>query len=757
MPALAQVDIIWQNAATGQTSYWTMNGATSTSAAVLLTDANWRVTASADLNGDGQSDLLWYNAATGQTSYWMMNGSAMIASGVLLTDPNWKVAATGDLNGDGKSDIIWQNAATGQTSYWMMNGATYTSAAVLLTHANWRVTASADLNGDGKSDLLWYNAATGQTSYWMMNGATYTSAAVLLTNANWRVAGTRVAGCQEGIADPQSNAPRVCHDLDGDGVVDTSVTFANGQLMIRGARTRDIALGAPAEATLKTVTTIGDYAGGPLHELAVRVDTWTGANGNLARLFILDLDAINPVIASLTQPFATPAPAYVAFPRAADGRRIPVMVGGVEQANVVWHYLCRFQPGFNDDGCGQGFAKWSTVPPGATQYRRHQGAWIQDTNGDGFEDLHLPFYSVYTSNRSDGGVLTISMANNQQTWTRLNMAEMARDGEELHGESHPPSWASLSGSAQGFDSGRLYGAVSSFRVDGRDKALMIGGNPVGYFPISNTSSEAWLVFCNVARYVGVIGNPQAQIGARTLEWGWYLGFNQSVFANNSGNGALLKDGYMAHGCIHRYSDARVQSSQGIPSVAFNVFRSADFNGQSRCEAEQRALFNGGFTDSLQETYRACVIGNASKSGRWIVQFLDESDGSGRTALWDAYMWGYSNQLLPGGKFVHVIETLGGAIPFNRAGVPSTTLRAFTLESSPSWQVQQVATLPVAGRPAIRVDDYASYPLVADQKRNGDFAHLVTRPNLSVPGLVDIQMANGQWVGYSTTAAALVAK
>jgi len=90
-------------------------------------------------------------------------------------------------------------------------------------------------------------------------------------------------------------------------------------------------------------------------------------------------------------------------------------------------------------------------------------------------------------------------------------------------------------------------------------------------------------------------------------------------------------------------------------------------------------------------------------------------------------------------------------------VPSTTLRAFTLESSPSWQLQQIATLPVAGLPAIRVDDYASYPLVADQKRNGDFAHLVTRPNLSVPGLVDIQMANGQWVGYSTAAAALVAK
>jgi hypothetical protein len=528
--------------------------------------------------------------------------------------------------------------------------------------------------------------------------------------------------------------------------------------VIRGARTRDIPLAIPAGAGLKTVTPIGNYVGGPLQELAVRVDERTNGGDSFTRLYIFDLDdAANPQIAYLSQPYWTPTPVYVSFPRTSDGRRIPVMVSGQEQANTTWHHLCRFQLGFNDAGCGPGFAKWGAFPPGAAAGRRHQGGWIQDTDGDGTEDVHLPFYSVATSGRQDGGVLTISMANNQQTWTRLNMAEMAAEGENLFGGSYPPPWASLSAGAQGFDSGRLYGAVSSFTVDGRDKALMIGGNPVGYFPKSNAHTEAWLVFCQVARYVGVIGNPQGQINARTLEWGWYLGFNQNVFESNSGNGALLKDGYMAHGCIHRYDDARVQSSQGTPSVAFNVFRSSDFYAQSRCEVEQRALFNGGFTDSLQETYRACVSSNASKPGRWIVQFLDESNGNGSTALWDAYMWGYSSQLLPGGKFVYLVEALGAAIPFDRTGVSSTALKVFTLESSPSWQVQQVATLPVVGLPALRVDDYASYPLIAGQQRNGDFAHLVTRPNQAVPGLVDIQMTNGQWVGYSPTATSLVVK
>jgi len=179
-------DLLWYRPATGDTAYWMMNGATYTSAAVLLSDPNWKVVATGDLNGDGKADVIWYNGATGQTAYWMMNGPTATASGVLLTDDNWKLAATGDLNGDGKSDLIWYNAATGQTAYWMMNGATYTSSGILLTDANWRVTATADLNGDGKSDLIWYSAATGQTAYWMMNGSTATASGVLLTDASWK-------------------------------------------------------------------------------------------------------------------------------------------------------------------------------------------------------------------------------------------------------------------------------------------------------------------------------------------------------------------------------------------------------------------------------------------------------------------------------------------------------------------------------------------------------------------------------------------
>src|SRR5574337_2029988 len=88
--------------ATGQTTTWLMNGTTVIGGGLLLTDPNFKVIATADLNGDGRSDLIWYNAATGQTTTWLMNGTAVIGGGLLLTDPNFVVNATADLDGDAK-------------------------------------------------------------------------------------------------------------------------------------------------------------------------------------------------------------------------------------------------------------------------------------------------------------------------------------------------------------------------------------------------------------------------------------------------------------------------------------------------------------------------------------------------------------------------------------------------------------------------------------------------------------------------------
>ena len=541
-------------------------------------------------------------------------------------------------------------------------------------------------------------------------------------------------------------------------MVDTSIVLSAGKLQITGLVNREINLEVAPGGSVSAITAIGQHTGGSLSEVAVRIDDNT-SEGNRAVVYVFDVESASPEIARSTQPFRTPSAVWVGYPAAPQGRRVPVMAPGQEQANVTWTYLCKFSTGAPNTGCGIGFSKVDAYPANVSSFRRHQGAWVVDADGDGTEDIQISFYSVTSSNptyRMDGGVLTISMATGARTWTPINMAETARDFEGLNGGATQPSWSSLAPLAQGFDSGRLYGAASAFNVGGRDKSLLVGGQPVGYFPQATTDhNDAWLVMCNVARYAGLLGNNTGQVGSRQLEWGWYFGFQQAVFQNNSGDGALLKSAFMAHGCIHRYSDSRVTSSEQAPAVAFNVFRLT--SPAPSCESEQRALFKGGFTDALQQVYRTCVIGTAAQPGRWTLQVLDESNGSGVVAISDSYMWGYTDKLLPGGRLSFIVEPFSAPIPFARPSDSTSKMKIYALNSSPNWQLQEVGMFPVTGRPSLRLDSYETNPAINGQGKNGNFMHLRTRTNQLAAGLVDVQLQNGQWVGYSAAAGGVVQK
>ena len=43
-----------------------------------------------------------------------------------VTDLNWKIVGTPDIDWDGNADILWFNQNTGDVTYWLMNGTTYT-------------------------------------------------------------------------------------------------------------------------------------------------------------------------------------------------------------------------------------------------------------------------------------------------------------------------------------------------------------------------------------------------------------------------------------------------------------------------------------------------------------------------------------------------------------------------------------------------------------------------------------------------------
>jgi hypothetical protein len=199
-------DLVWRNSVTGETAMWTMNGTTLLGGGIIMPDANWSVTHVADFNGDGKSDLVWRNGVTGETAMWLMNGTTLVSGRGIMPDPNWSVTHVGDFNGDGKSDLVWRNGVTGETAIWLMNGTTLVSGAGIMPDPNWSVTHVADFNGDGKSDLVWRNSVTGETAIWLMNGTTLLSGAGIRSDPNWSV--THVA------------------DFDGDGRSD--IVWRNG-------------------------------------------------------------------------------------------------------------------------------------------------------------------------------------------------------------------------------------------------------------------------------------------------------------------------------------------------------------------------------------------------------------------------------------------------------------------------------------------------------------------------------------------------
>ena len=188
-----KVDLVWQNAATGERRVWLMNGASLESAVSLgQVPQEWQVMGTADFNGDGKTDILWQNSVSGERGIWLMDGTGIInytSLGVLSLD--WQIAGHGDFNDDGHIDIVWENILSGERAIWLMNGAAYQGGASLGTvDPAWHIAGVGDFDADEGPDLLWQNRETGEVSVWLMEGTHYRAGAqVGSAPTEWEVAG----------------------------------------------------------------------------------------------------------------------------------------------------------------------------------------------------------------------------------------------------------------------------------------------------------------------------------------------------------------------------------------------------------------------------------------------------------------------------------------------------------------------------------------------------------------------------------------
>ena len=79
-----------------------------------------------DISGDGRADIVWQNLADGSLTTWWLDGCNVVGTQSLsigqVSDTNWRVVGSGDLNGDGNTDLVWRHRTEGWLAVWYLAG-----------------------------------------------------------------------------------------------------------------------------------------------------------------------------------------------------------------------------------------------------------------------------------------------------------------------------------------------------------------------------------------------------------------------------------------------------------------------------------------------------------------------------------------------------------------------------------------------------------------------------------------------------------
>jgi hypothetical protein len=438
-------------------------------------------------------------------------------------------------------------------------------------------------------------------------------------------------------------------------------------------------------------------------------------------LAVVDLTA-EAVVAQVAVPKGE-VRAFVGSVADPQGRAHPFLAPALTEIRKEgFNYVCIHSPAqapFLPKRCPKGFVE-ADARQGKESYRE-LGGTVQDVDGDGWEDLRLSYH---------GGILTLS----------------GRTGKKLAFTEMNPSAFTEPQSNPIFHSGRMYGLHTAFTAPGGDPRLLIlAASPVGALQD---------IFCNVSRFVGVIGGKAGSPSSHRPRWSLYTGFHSTDFSafdpSLASHPPVRRAGDQMDGCLHRFSDGRALLD-GARVVAFNVFRQRQ--PVDDCVLTQYQLYlPPAWTPAKNAAWNACATRNLKAQGSWAARVLREENGADAAILEHAYVWGRASGIAPGGETLYLAEELPGDGSFDLSDRAQPRLRAYALTQG---QFLPRASFPGASRP--RIQDIG----LDGAHGTGDFIggglrELVLR-DVDADGFRDVQLQDGSWVGYSAAQQGFVRK
>jgi pimeloyl-ACP methyl ester carboxylesterase len=502
----------------------------------------------------------------------------------------------------------------------------------------------------------------------------------------------------EGGVSPDGAAPRAYSlDLDADGAEESDASLAacpedatKTCLAIRSEQLGDrtFFFGAWPVSSVRAlgIRAIGKHFEGKLQALAVHFAEHAPPYGRTA-MWIANVDAARVVaFAVASDPAAAYWNTYAGALRGPGGKLYPFLLPGAgyirpSAGQAPPTFGCIFDPAriaTPDPRCYTGFRSVDTMfaasdvqPPADASFTyRHNGGFLQDVDGDGWEDLHLPYLWV---------TRTLSGRTGQPLVTTT--ADVAAGIAPV-----------------GFHSGRQYGIFRSFvAASGRPSVLVTAGNAVGTFGD---------YYCGVSRYTALYDAAPSAPQTRALRWTNYSAFVKAALAPGNPNPTRAGDG--VDGCIHFFGDGVYRA--GTTEVAVhNRFQAAP--PVATCAAEQYADLMSGNPD---QTYGPCAKANLlSTRGAWRMQVQALSNGAGLTVVPNGYGWASVDRFVARGRSVLLVEPMPASVRFDGADLKTPApLDVFELlppDGARTWRWVRLGTFPVSGRPVLRQRDLSTGP------------------------------------------------